>query len=227
VEEKLTYVVTGASRGLGREFAHQLLARGDTVIGTARRPEAAWGLRDLGAEVEELDVADDGSVAAFAQRLAGRPVDVLINNAGAQNRLGALESLDFSSLAETFQVNALGPVRVTRALLENLRAGRRRHIAHITSRMGSFGEFDVGNMYGYRASKAALNMFHRCIAEELGPQGFVCVLLHPGWVRTDMGGHEATLSPAESVTGMLRVIDGLSRRDNGAFVDHTGAELPW
>ena len=227
MEEKLTYVVTGASRGLGLEFARQLLARGDTVIGTARRPDAAWGLRDLGAEVEELDVADDRSVAAFARRLAGRPVDVLINNAGRQNRLGALESLDFNSMAETFQVNALGPLRVTRALLENLRAGHRRHIAHITSRMGSFGEFDAGNMYGYRASKAALNMFHRCIAEELGAQGFVCVLLHPGWVRTDMGGHEATLSPVESVTGMLRVIDGLSRRDHGAFVDHTGAELPW
>lgn len=227
MEENLTYVVTGASRGLGREFAHQLLARGDTVIGTARRPRDAWGLRHLGAEVEELDVADDKSVARFARRLAGRPVDVLINNAGRQSRLGALESLDFDSLADTFQVNALGPVRVTRALLPNLRTGRRRHIAHITSRMGSFGEFDVGNMYGYRASKAALNMFHRCIAEELGAQGFVCVLLHPGWVRTDMGGHEATLSPKESVTGMLKVIDGLSRRDNGAFVDYTGADLPW
>jgi len=227
VEENLTYVVTGASRGLGREFAHQLLARGDTVIGTARRPADAWGLRDLGAEVEELDVADDESVAAFAGRRAGRPVDVLVNNAGRQNRLGALESLDFDGLVETFQVNALGPVRVTRALLANLRAGRRRHVSHITSRMGSFGEFDRGNMYGYRASKAALNMFHRCIADELGAEGFVCVLLHPGWVRTDMGGHAASLSPAESVAGMLRVIDGLSRRDSGAFVDYTGTELPW
>jgi NAD(P)-dependent dehydrogenase (short-subunit alcohol dehydrogenase family) len=211
VEAALTWVVTGASRGLGREFARQLAARGDAVI-SARRPE--------------LDVTSDAGVAAFAAGLHGRPVDVLINNAGRQNRAGSLTDLDGGDLLDTFDVNAVGPLRVTRALLPNLRRGRLKRVVHITSRMGSFGHFGA-DMYGYRASKAALNMLHRCLADELGREGFVCVALHPGWVRTDMGGPDATLGVAESVAGMLRVIDGLAPRDNGAFLDHAGARLPW
>jgi NAD(P)-dependent dehydrogenase (short-subunit alcohol dehydrogenase family) len=211
VEASLTWVVTGANRGLGAEFVRQLGARDGHVIGAAR---------------PELDVTDDASVAAFAESLQGRPVDVLINNAGRQNRASTLEEFDFPEQLDTLDVNALGPMRVLRALLPNLRAGRAKKVVHVTSRMGSFLHFGA-NMYGYRASKAALNMYHRCVAEELAPGGFVCIALHPGWVRTDMGGSDATLGVEESVAGMLQVIDRLGPGDNGAFLDYTGSPIGW
>lgn len=206
-----TYVVTGANRGLGRTLMERLKARGDTVIGTDRAL---------------LDVTDPASVERFAHILDGRPVDVLVNNAGRQYRASRLEDLDFDEVRDTFEVNTFGPLRVLRALLPNLRAGAGRQVVHVTSRMGSHGAFGA-NMYAYRASKAALNVFHRCLAEEFAPEGFVCVALHPGWVRTDMGGPDATLDAATSVAGMLEVMDGLGPAHNGGLFDHTGATLPW
>ena len=217
------YVVTGANRGLGLEFTKRLVEQEHEVIATSRdgRVDAP------GARAEKLDVADPASVTAFAERLDGLPVDLLLNNAGRQYRVGAIEEIDFEEMADVFEVNAFGPLRVTRALLPNLRAGAGKRVIHVSTRMGSFGEFEGGGMYGYRASKAALNMLHRCLAEELGPEGFLCLALHPGWVRTDMGGAEATLSVEESVAGMLRVIDGLTSDDHGAFLNYDGTPLPW
>ena len=206
----LSYVVTGANRGLGQEFVRQLEARGDTVHAAAR---------------PDVDVTDAASIEAFARDLG--PIDVLLNNAGRQYRAGALAELDFDELRDVFDVNTFGPLRVQRALLDNLRQGGRRLVVQMTSRMGCFGEYDAPNMYGYRASKAALNMFHRCVADELAPEGFTCVAMHPGWVRTDMGGPTATLSTEESVAAMLKVIDGLSADDNGRIVDWEGKPLPW
>jgi NAD(P)-dependent dehydrogenase (short-subunit alcohol dehydrogenase family) len=222
-----TWVVTGANRGLGLEFARRLAAAGHEVIGTARDADGAADLSGLGARVEELDVADGASVAAFARRLGDRPVDVLVNNAGRQYREGRLDAIDFAELEDTFAVNAYGPIRVTRALLPNLRAGRARRVVHVTSRMGSFGELEGGGMMAYRASKAALNMLHRCVAADLGAEGFLCVALHPGWVRTDMGGPDAAVGIEESVAGMLDVLAGLSAADHGAFLDYTGAPIAW
>jgi NAD(P)-dependent dehydrogenase (short-subunit alcohol dehydrogenase family) len=222
-----TWVVTGANRGLGLEFARRLVAAGHEVVGTARDADGATELRALGARVEALDVTDGASVAAFARRMGDRPVDVLVNNAGRQYREGRLEELDFAELEDTFAVNAYGPIRVTRALLPNLRAGRARRVVHVTSRMGSFGELEGGGMMAYRASKAALNMLHRCVAADLGAEGFLCVALHPGWVRTDMGGPDAAVGIEESVAGMLEVLAGLSPADHGAFLDYTGAPVAW
>ena len=217
------YVVTGANRGLGLEFAKRLLEQGHEVIATSR--DGIVGAP--GARVEALDVAEPASVAAFAERLGGLPIDVLLNNAGRQYRVGAVEEIDFDEMADVFNVNAFGPLRVTRALLPNLRAGSDRRVIHVSTRMGSFGEFEGGGMYGYRASKAALNMLHRCLAEELAGEGFLCVAFHPGWVRTDMGGSDATLSIEESVAGMLAVLDGLSPEQHGAFLNYDGTPLPW
>lgn len=223
----MTWVVTGANRGLGLELARQLCARGETVVGTVRDEGYAAELHGLGARVERLDVTDDSSVLEFAARIEGAPVDVLVNNAGRQYRVGELAALDFGEVRDTFDVNAFGPLRVTRALLPHLRAGQGRRVVHVTSRMGCFGEYDGPSMYAYRASKAALNMLHRCVAGELWQSEITCVALHPGWVRTDMGGQEATLSPEQSVKGMLKVIDGLGPDDAGAILDHTGEPLPW
>ncbi|MDH3591559.1 MAG: SDR family oxidoreductase [Planctomycetota bacterium] len=221
------YLITGASRGIGLELARKVAARGDSVVGTVRRAEDAAAPRDAGIRVELLDVGSDDSARALARRLDGMSIDVLVNNAGRQYRVNAIEELDFAEMADTHNVNALGPARVMQALLPNLEAEGGARVIHMTSRMGCFGEYEQHGMHGYRSSKAALNMLHRNIADELKPRGITCVALHPGWVRTDMGGPEATLTVEESVASMLSVIDGVTPDDAGAIFDHTGAPLPW
>lgn len=225
--ESGTVLITGANRGLGFEFARQFKARGYHVIGTARKPDKAEALRKLGVQVEQLDVADDASARALAQRLAGRSIDILINNAGI---IGAgarsFTDLDFTKMVQTYQINALGPMRVTQALYENLKQAKAPKIVNITSVMGSIG-MNFGGGYDYRASKAALNMLSNTLAKELGKDGFICVVIHPGWVQTDMGGSNAPVTPKESISGMLAVIDGLDSTANGKFYDYSGKELPW
>lgn len=223
----MTYVVTAANRGLGLEFARQLAARGDRVIATARRPEEASALAKLGVRVEQLDVAADDSVARFGTALAGESVDVLINNAGVGVRSRPLEQVDLADMRRFFDVNTVGALRVTRALLPGLRAGAGKKIVNITSRMGSIEDNSSGGAYEYRASKAALNMVTRSMALDFADEGFVCVVLHPGWVQTDMGGPSARVKPEDSISGMLRVIDRLTVDFNGDFLDFTGASLPW
>jgi NAD(P)-dependent dehydrogenase (short-subunit alcohol dehydrogenase family) len=222
-----TYVVTAANRGLGLEFARQLAARGENVVATARDPESARDLRKLKVRVEALDVADADSVARFAETLDGEPVDVLINNAGVGVRSRSLEEIDFTEMRHFFDVNVIGPLRVTRALLPSLRAGATRKVINITSRMGSIEDNTSGGAYEYRASKAALNMATKSMALDYGGEGFVCIVLHPGWVQTDMGGSSAPVRPEDSISGMLGVIDRLSSAFNGEFLDFTGESLPW
>jgi NAD(P)-dependent dehydrogenase (short-subunit alcohol dehydrogenase family) len=221
------WLVTGASRGLGLEWARQLAARGETVIATARDPEASRELKALGVETHELDVADQGSVDAFAAGLGSRPLDVILNNAGVGGSGAALPQLEWDEVLRTMDVNALGPMRVTQAAWTNLLAGRRKLVVNVTSRMGSIGDNGSGGYYAYRASKAALNMLTRTLALDSRRQGVTCVLLHPGWVATDMGGKQAPLSPQQSVEGMLSVLDRLAPGDSGRFLDWSGAELPW
>ena len=225
--DKGVVLVTGANRGLGLEFVKQLQGMGYEVIGTARNPNKATDLKATGARVEQLDVADQASVASLATRLMGVPVDILINNAGMLNREDStLDTLDFEVMERSFQVNSLGPLRVTQALLPNLKAGQRKTIVSITSRLGSI-ELSTGGLYSYRTSKTALNQINKIISTELAPQGFTCVVMHPGWVRTDMGGANATLAKAESISSMLKVIEYLTIESTGKFFNYDGEELPW
>ncbi|MEM7707500.1 MAG: SDR family oxidoreductase [Pseudomonadota bacterium] len=219
-------LITGANRGLGLEFAKQYADDGWTVIGTARSPAKADELKAVAAEMFQLDVTDRASIAALAKSLDGRPIDMLINNAGIFPRVGEIEKVDADDYARTLLVNTLGPVLVTQALLPNLRAGDMKHIVNITSQLASI-ENNGGNFYGYRESKAGLNMFTKTLAAELEPEGFVCLALHPGWVRTDMGGPSATLSPEESVSAMRDVISSVSTGDSGQYRAYTGAVVPW
>ena len=222
-----TVLVTGANRGLGLEFVQQLQSKGYTVIGTARKPDQATQLKATGAQVEQLDVASQSSVSALAQRLAGVPIDLLINNAGMAARGdSSLETVDYAAMERTFQVNSLGPLRVTQALLPNLQAGNKKIIVHITSRLGSI-ELSDGGMYSYRTSKTALNQINKIMSVELAPLGFTSIVMHPGWVQTDMGGAGATLTTSESISGMLDVIDGLTIGDTGKFYNYNGEKLPW
>ena len=222
-----TVLVTGANRGLGLEFARQYKEAGWRVIGTARDPEEAQELEALGVRIMQLDVADQQSVDALAAALGDEPIDLLINNAGIFPRVGTLDEIDFDDYERTLAVNTIGPVRVTRALLPNLRRGQLKMVAGLSSNLGSIAENERGNFYGYRESKAGLNMFTKTLAAELGPEGFICVVLTPGWVQTDMGGPNATLTPAESIAGMKAVLDRLTPADNGTFWSYNGSQMPW
>jgi len=223
----LTWLITGANRGLGLELVRQLAASDADVMATARNPSNASDLNALGVEVHRLDQTNPDDVAALATALAGRPLDILVNNAALGGGGSSLASLDVGELNDFFDANATGPLRLTQALLPNLRAGGRKLIVNLTSRMGSIEANAGGGSYGYRASKAALNMINRNLAIELGGEGFTCVVLHPGWVQTDMGGAGAPLTPQESVSAMLRVIDDLDRDANGQFLNYDGTPIPW
>ncbi|MGE4070152.1 MAG: SDR family oxidoreductase [Lysobacterales bacterium] len=225
--EQITVLVTGANRGLGLEYARQFAAKGYRVIGTARDPQGATELADVADRVEALDVADAASVAALAERLKDVPIDILVNNAGMFDRGDvSIDKVDFGVMEQTFQVNTFGPLRLTQALLPNLRLGQRKQIVNMSSQLGSVQNSD-GRWYAYRASKSALNQINKILSVELGPEGFVCVVLHPGWVRTDMGGAAATYSPEESVSGLIGVIEQLDSGKNGGYFDLKGNTLPW
>jgi len=222
-----TVLITGANRGLGLEFAKQYSAAGWRVIGTARRPDSASELSALEVRVMQLDVTDQESVDRLAIDLRDQSIDLLINNAGIFPRVGSLAEADFGDVERTYAVNTIGPMRVTRALLPNLRRGRSKQIVSITSGLGSIADNTDGRFYGYRESKAALNMFTRSLAAELRDEEFTCIVMNPGWVQTDMGGAQAPLKAPESISGMRVVIDRLTTADSGTFWTHEGEQMPW
>jgi NAD(P)-dependent dehydrogenase (short-subunit alcohol dehydrogenase family) len=224
-----TVVVTGANRGLGLAFARQLTAAGASVIGTARNPDEATELAATGARVLQLDVTDAASVAALAAAIGDAPVDVLINNAGIlQRQEEGADGPDFEIVRRTLDVNLLGPMRVTYALLPNLLASDGARVVNVSSVLGSIEKNTAGSFLGYRESKAALNMFTRSIAAEHRGAGLVCIAVHPGWVSTDMGGPDAPITPEESVRGILDLIANLGPEGSGRFFQGAdGEELPW
>jgi NAD(P)-dependent dehydrogenase (short-subunit alcohol dehydrogenase family) len=220
-----TILITGISRGIGRALAEACLRRGDHVIGTVR-PRAASPLRDPRLKVLELDVRDESQIAAAAT-LVTTPVDVLINNAGVigQREANTLTT-DFAAFADTLNVNVLGPLRVSQAFLPHLRQAKASRILTITSHMGSMSH-GKSDRIAYRASKAAVNKVMQGLATDLASEGIAVAVAHPGWVRTDMGGAGADISPVESAAGLLAVVDGMSVANTGRFFNWNGAELPW
>jgi NAD(P)-dependent dehydrogenase (short-subunit alcohol dehydrogenase family) len=226
-------VVTGANRGLGLGMARAFAERGDEVWATARRLGEAKDLQALvrargdKVRVLELDVRDDAQVAALAAALRDASVDVLVNNAGVAGSWGTtLQSFDVEEALACFDTNALGAIRVTRALIPNLRAARGK-VINMTSRMGSIGDNGSGRGYAYRMSKAALNMATRNIAHEVKGFGGVAVALHPGWVKTAMGGEGAPEEIADAVARLVSSIDRFAAEHSGRFWHANGEELPW
>lgn len=219
-----TYLITGANRGIGYEFCRQLHARGETVIAACR--SSSDELKQIGVQVEAgVDVASDASVAELKTRLGDTVIDGLINNAGITQRV-TLEDLDFNSIREQFEVNALGALRVTQALLPNLKAGAK--IGLITSRMGSITDNTSGSSYGYRMSKVALSMAGKSLAIDLKPRGIAVAILHPGWVQTRMTNFTSQgITPEESVKGLLERMDQLTLENSGTFWHANGEVLPW
>ncbi|MBN1204283.1 MAG: SDR family oxidoreductase [Myxococcaceae bacterium] len=236
----MRYAISGTSRGLGLEFVRQLLARGDTVEAGARAPSEARSLASLARDagdrlrIHPLDVTDDASVRAFAEAVSQAPVDVLINNAGVLGKWKVFSELDYEDIAQVMDVNALGPLRLSEALMPAVLKGTTRKIVHLTTRMASMAENTPAGVYGfaggsyaYRMSKAALNAGMRTMAVDFREQGLITAVINPGWVQTDIGGKMAPMRAEDSVRGMLRVIDELTLINSGSFFDHEGQEVPW
>lgn len=219
-----TYLVTGANRGIGLEYCRQLQQRGDDVIAVCR--SSSEDLDQLGVRVETgVDITSDESVTQLVKKLEGITLDVLINNAGIVERIN-LTNLDFDSIQQQFEVNAIGPLRLTAAILPQISSGGK--VIIMTSRMGSIEDNTSGGSYGYRMSKAAVSMAGKSLSHDLKPQNIAVAILHPGLVKTRMTNfNENGITPERSVQGLLTRIDQLTLENTGTFWHSNGEVLPW
>ncbi len=228
-----TLLITGANRGIGLELTKRYAADGWTVIATCRDPQSATALRAIaGVTVEALEVTDYAAVDRLAAKYQGTAIDLLLNNAGIYgHRDGALTVSDFDTYLQVLQVNSVAPMKLALAFLPHLKAAQNRSpggakIATISSRMGSI-QHGSGGAYAYRASKAAINAGMHNLALDLKSAGITVITLHPGWVRTDMGGQGADIDVTTSGAGLKQVIDGVTLKDTGKFFNYDGSEIAW
>ena len=225
--------ITGTTRGIGLELTRQFLDTGNQVFAAARNTESD-ALQSLKAahgdqlQLLTLDVTDNTQIAKAAATLAGQPLSLLINNAGLyRSRSDDVDSLSHETWLQEFHVNAIAPFMVTRALRGNLAAAENALVAMISSKMGSMADNTSGGAYSYRSSKAALNAVTVSLASDLAEDGTRVVALHPGWVRTDMGGDSAPVDAPASASGLRKVMLGIDDAQNGHFFDYSGAPIPW
>jgi NAD(P)-dependent dehydrogenase (short-subunit alcohol dehydrogenase family) len=226
-----TFLITGANRGIGLAMAEALIARGDRVIAAVRDPFKIPDVLKIApkerAMVVGMEVTDQRSVDRAAAAVT-EPVDVLINNAGVNppGRLNAVNA-DLAAFSQTLEVNTVAPLRVTQAFLPHLRRSKAPRILTVSSQMGALTTNSSSGAMAYRTSKAAVNKAMQCLASDLRGDNIPVILLHPGWVRTDMGGGGADISPAESAAGILKLADGLTMKDTGGFFRWDGSAHPW
>jgi len=217
-----TVVITGCNRGIGLELARQMHARGDKVIGVCRKQSAELAKLDIQV-IEGIDVAEADDVEKLAAELKGTTIDILLNNAGILRR-DSFGSLDYDEMMLQFRVNALGPLRVTEALSENLADGSK--VAIVSSRVGSIDDNGSGGNWGYRTSKTAVNMIGTNLMHEFKPRGIAVALLHPGLVATEMTGGQG-VSPEDAAAGLIDRIEELTLETSGGFWHAEGYRLPW
>jgi NAD(P)-dependent dehydrogenase (short-subunit alcohol dehydrogenase family) len=229
-----TYFITGCNRGLGLEFVRQLLARGQRVIATCRDIATSTDLTALTLKhsgqlsLVEMDVSDEASMREAVALLNDEAIDVFINNAGMYGPRDAnFGNVDGPAMAEVLYTNAVAPVLLTQLLIDNVRKGSGKKLVYVSSKMGSIADNGRGGSYIYRSSKTALNSVVNSLALDLAPEGIATATLHPGWVRTDMGGPNGLIDAPESVSGMLNVIDGLSVANTGQFFSYDGSTIAW
>ncbi len=223
-------LITGANRGLGLEFARQYADDGWRVFATCRDPGHAADLKWLKGDirVHALDIGDFDAIDRLARELRGEAIDVLINNAGVYGSgPQSLMALDYDDWAKVLRIDCMAQVQMARAFLDHVAKSQRKVIVAVTSKMGSIDDNTSGGSYVYRSAKAALNMAYKSLAIDLAPRGIVAAVIHPGWVQTDMGGSGAPTRVEASVSGMRRVIQGLTPDMAGRFWGHDGAEIPW
>lgn len=226
-------LITGASRGIGLEFARQYAEAGWRVYACCRNPQGAGKLQRVAdkyadlVSVHTLDVGDSGQIKRLANALANEAIDVLINNAGIYLPDYENSQINEQALIESFRINSIAPLIMAEAFADNLDKSSHKKIANITSKMGSIDDNSSGGRYAYRSSKAALNMVTKSLAIDLAPRGISAIVLHPGWVQTDMGGSNASTSVEKSVAGMREVIKRIELKDSGKFYGYDGQEIPW
>ena len=238
-----TLLITGANRGLGLELVKQFDARAWRIHACCRMPEKAGELHAIAAKpdgrvrVRALDVTDFGAIDDMANALQGEPIDVLFNNAGImevrqrpldqQGTSQSFGSIDYDEWRQILRVNVLAPMRMAEVFVDNVAASKRKTIVTMSSILGSIARADSCRWVGYRASKTAVNMMMRGLASDLKERGITAVCVHPGWVRTDMGGAGADIAPEESARGIVEVVDGLTPDQSGRYLTYDGGELPW
>lgn len=230
-----TILITGANRGIGLEFSRQYAMAGWRVFACCRDPETAGALNNLAAQhseqmtVHKLDVAQHAQIEQLSRALSDQPIDLLINNAGIYPtaRGDGFDRTDYDAWASAFRVNTMAPLKMAESFFSQVSGSELKTIVTITSKMGSIGDNKKGGSYVYRSSKAAVNIVAKSLAIDLAHDGIIAVLLHPGWVRTDMGGPNGLISTEQSVTGMRQVISNLTREDSGKFYAFDGQVVPW
>ncbi len=230
----MNVLITGASRGIGLEMVKYSIEQNWRVFACCRHPQQADRLLSVAklangrVSVHVVDMDELATIQALAYELRNEAIDILVNNAGIygseNNKFG---NVDVASWIKTFQVNSIAPLKVAEALFEHVRMGELKIIACITSKMGSMADNGYGNSYIYRSSKAALNAVVKSMSIDLGSDGIKCVALHPGWVKTDMGGPNAEITPRESVVCLFDIMLGLEQKDSGRFIDIDGSDIPW
>ena len=224
-----TVLITGANRGIGLELAKQYVADNWSVVATVRDPKNADGLNALKGDIriEALEVTDEKQIKALAKSLDGTAIDVLLNNAGMLTGYETFGETDTASWLKTLHVNSIAPLKLTEALVEHVARSKEKKVASITSGMGSVGSNASTGAYAYRSSKAALNMAMVTAANELRSRGISVAVVSPGWVKTDMGGSNATLDVKQSAAGIRKVIAALNIGISGQFFNYSGETLPW
>lgn len=230
-----TLLVTGANRGLGLELVRQYAADGWEVLACCRSPANAHELNALAAysngkvSVHLLDVTNDSQRQALAAQLAGKPIDILLNNAGLSGNWGTqgFGHCQTAAWQEVLHANVIAPLLMMQDFAANVALSERKIIANMSSKMGSIADNSSGGAYIYRSSKAALNMVNKSAAHDLARKGISVVVLHPGWVRTDMGGPNGELAVEEAVTALKRNLANVTFADSGRFIDIDGSSIPW
>ena len=228
-----TILVTGANRGLGIEFVEQYLNEGNEVIATYRNKNSSMDLIEMGNErsnlkLLQLDVSSNKSLNSFAENLGDSPIDIFINNAGVYGpRNSSFGNVDEENWIPAIKINAIAPILLTQLIIKNIRSGADKKLIYITSKMGSIDDNKGGGAYVYRSSKTALNAVVKSLSVDLENEGMTVALIHPGWVKTDMGGPNALIDKETSVRGMTEVISNLDISSTGNFYNYDGSIIPW
>ena len=228
-----TILVTGANRGLGNEFVEQYLNEGNDVIATYRNENSSMDLIEMGDErsnlkLLQLDVSSNKSLNSFAKNLSDSPIDIFINNAGVYGpRNSSFGNVDEENWIPAIKINAIAPILLTQLIIKNIRSGADKKLIYITSKMGSIDDNKGGGAYVYRSSKTALNAVVKSLSVDLENEGMTVALIHPGWVKTDMGGPNALIDKDTSVRGMIEVISNLDISSTGNFYNYDGSIIPW
>ena len=229
----MSILITGTNRGIGLEFVKHYLKNNEKVIATCRNRNSAKDLLELenttnNLSLVELDVSNPNSINNFTSKIAGLPIDTFISNAGVSGpRNIEFGNFDAKEWLDVFNINTIAPLIITQKILKNLRLGKDKKLAFISSKVGSIEDNTSGGMYIYRTSKTALNQVIKSLSIDFKEDNFIVVALHPGWVQTDMGGPNALIDTKTSVKGLIEVIDNLTPKNSGKFYNYDGSPIPW